>query len=115
MGDFHNRAQQFISFPQNFTDFAVTLLVGLPHKTLTTDGTRKYIILTVFLLLVSFQVCFSFEELVTLKTIKCGEKWRVSFLHMRFQVSFKSEGLFTLVTFLPLLLGDRMSFCNMSL
>ena len=106
---------QLLSFTQNFTDFAVTLLARLPHKFLSTEGTTEHIIFTMFLLLMSLQTSFLFEELVTLRAVECGEERRMSFFHMQVQVSLKFEGLFTLVTLPHILLDDGMSIVNMSL
>ena len=80
--------EQLLSLVLQLTDFAVALLIGLPHKTFTTERAREHIIHSesyVFLFLVSLQICFPFEGLSTLKTVECGEKWGLGVFYFKVQ------------------------------
>ena len=105
------------SFCPLLTGLAVPLLIRLPPKTFATGGTSKHFTVTVLFLLMSLQMCFLFERLFTLIAVECGVKWEVSVdaLCVRFQVSLKKEGLFTLSTIPLLLVGGGMGLCKVSL
>ena len=95
----------------------MTHLICFSPKFFATGGAREHFTSTVLFLLVPCQISFHFERLFTLIAVECGVKWEVSVdaLCVRFQVSLKKEGLFTLSTIPLLLVGGGMGLCKVSL
>ena len=105
------------SFFQFLTGNAVPLLIWLSLKTFATGGASEHFTITVLFLFVPCQISFHFERLFTLIAVECGEKWEVSVdtRCVRFQVSLKKEGFFTLSTLPLLLVRGEMDLCKVSL